>query len=459
VRGFVIAAPQTMIHNYSPSIDKRALLVSLAAAVFCALFAGLPPALRLARADVEPALRAGGRGLASGRSRLQAVLVISQVATALVLATGAGLLVRSFIRLLDVNPGFDSDHVLTISTQMPGSARTPPQRTAIYQEMRTQLMSVPGVAEVAAVSRLPMLGRNLGSWIFIEGKSRPGDPKIDVEYRVATAGYFSAMGIPLRAGRIFNATDDADPGSAIIVNETAARRFWPGESPVGKHVKLTATPEKEPWRTVIGVVGDLRHVGLDVDVLPEIYRPYSVNPLGAPILVVRTSTDPAALAQTLVSRVQSVNSEVPAYDIHVMRDLVSRSASQRRFVMSILAGFALAALLLAGVGVFGVMSRLVTSRTPELGVRMALGATPGTAAQLIATQGARLAGAGVVAGLVGAAITTRLISALLFEVRPFDPIAFGAAVAVLIACTALACGVPVWRATRVDPLVALRCDD
>ncbi len=193
--------------------------------------------------------------------------------------------------------------------------------------------------------------------------------------------------------------------------------------------------------------------------LPEVYRPYALNPLSNPILVIRTGTDPASLIQTLTSRVQAISPDVPAYDVHLMRDLIARSTAQRRFVMGILAGFAISALVLAGVGIFGIMSRLVTRRTPELGVRIALGATPGIAAQLIAGQGARLASAGVLIGLAGAAMMTRFIRALLFEVRPLDPVVFAVAVALLVLCIAVACFVPVWRATRVDPLVALRRDD
>jgi predicted permease len=448
-----------MLHQYAPAVDSRALIFSLILALFCAVIAALPPARRLTKADIEPVLRAAGRGLAGNRGRLQGALVIAQVASALILLTGAGLLVRSFMRLLEVNPGFDGSNVVTISTQVPSSGTAPAQRAAAYERMRMQLENVPGVAAVGAVSRLPLLGRNLGSWIFVEGKSRLGDPQVDIEYRVATASYFNVMRIPLREGRMFEPADDANPAQSVLINQTAARRFWPDESAAGKRIKLGPNPERQPWITVIGVVGDVHHGGLDIDVLPEVYRPYALNPLSSPILVIRTGTDPASLMQTLTSRVQAVSSEVPAYDVHLMRDLIARSTAQRRFVMGILAGFAISALVLAGVGIFGIMSRLVARRTPELGVRMALGATPGIAAQLIAGQGARLALAGVVIGLAGSAIMTRFIRTLLFEVRPLDPAAFAAAVIVLVLCIALACFVPVWRATRVDPVVALRRED
>ena len=192
----------------------------------------------------------------------------------------------SFRRLLDVNPGFDPHNLATIATQMPISAATPAQRTAMYRLMRERLLAVPGVQSVGAGRRLPLAGRNLGSWMFIEGQPITGGPGMDVEYRVATPDYLETMRIPLRAGRAFDDRDEANPASVLLINETAARRFWPGENPVGKRVKLGATPERLPWITVVGVVGDLRHSGLDIDPRPEIYRPYAVNPLGAPVLVV-----------------------------------------------------------------------------------------------------------------------------------------------------------------------------
>jgi predicted permease len=459
VRAFIAAAPAAMLHQYAPAIDKRALIVTLILAIFCAVVAALPPALRLAKLDVEPVLRAAGRGLTGSRGRLQGALVIAQVASALILLTGAGLLLRSFIRLLEVDPGFDERNVVTISTMVPASGTAPAQRAAAYEHMRTQLENVPGVAAVGAVSRLPLMGRNLGSWIFVEGRSRLGDPQVDIEYRVATASYFNVMRIPLREGRMFEPADDATPAQSVLINQTAARRFWPGESAVGRRIKLGPNPERQPWINIIGVVGDVHHGGLDIDVLPEVYRPYALNPLNNPILVIRTGMDPASLIQTLTSRVQAVSPDVPAYDVSLMRDLIARSTAQRRFVMGILAGFAISALILAGVGIFGIMSRLVVRRTPELGVRMALGATPDVAAQLIAGQGARLALCGILIGLAGAAIMTHFIRTLLFEVRPLDPAAFVAAVAVLLLSIGLACFVPVWRATRLDPLVALRRED
>jgi putative ABC transport system permease protein len=393
-----------------------------------------------------------------GHHRVRSALVMGQVALALVLLVGSGLLIRSFQRLLEVNPGFNPRNLVTISTQVPAAARTPEQRTAVFRAMRNQLAAVPGVVSVAAVSRLPLLGRSLGSWVFVEGKSMPGTPTADVEYRVATGNYFAAMGIPLRAGRLFDDHDDANAASVLLINETMARKFWRGENPIGKRVKLGAVPERLPWITVIGVVGDIRHVGLDTEPRSEIYRPYAVNPLGAPALVIRTRVDPGPMASSLSAAVRSVNAEVPAYDVFLMEALVDRSTRERRFVMLLLSGYAFAALLLAGVGIYGTVSQSVVQRTQEIGLRMALGASPRTVLRMVFRAGLRLLAVGIGLGSMAALGLTWLMRSMLFEVRPLDPLAFAAAAAVLAAFAMLACYLPARRATRVDPLIALRHD-
>jgi putative ABC transport system permease protein len=302
-----------------------------------------------------------------------------------------------------------------------------------------------------------MQGMSLGSALFIEGKSTPGEQGPDVEYRVVTDNYFATMGIPLRSGRIFD-DHDAHPESVLAINQTMAQRFWPGESPLGKRIKLGPSPETKPWITIVGVVGDIRHFGLDAEPRPEIYRPFAYNPLGAPILAIRTAGDPVALAETLAARVRSVSEEAPAYHVSSMQDLVDRSTMQRRFAMWMLTVFSLAALVLAAVGIYGTMSQAVAQRTQEIGLRMALGSSPGEAMALVFRDGMKLAALGIAIGTVGAAALTHLMRKLLFEVQPLDPVAFAFAAAVLAAFAALACYVPARRATRVDPLVALRAD-
>ncbi len=455
LRFLVKIGPASLLEGRAIHLDPRALLFTAASVLICTVLAGLPPAWRMARAELGTALREAGRSLTAGQHRLRSALVILQVAVALVLLVGASLLVRSFVRLLDVDPGFNPRNVVTISTQVPATAQSPEQRTAIYRLIRERLLEVPGVTNVATVSRLPLGGMNLGTWVFVEGKSVPGEPGVDVEYRTATPSYFETMNIPLRAGRFF---DDRDGASIVLINETMARRFWPGENPIGRRIRLGADTDRQPWITVVGVVGDVRHVGLDTAPRPELYRPYAVNPQGAPILVIRTSSDPKPLVNSLAAAVRSVDASMPAFNVYLMETLVDRSTTQRRFVMWLLAGFALAALLLAVVGIYGVISHSVAQRTPEIGLRMALGASPAGALGLVFAQGFRLTAIGIALGSLAAAGLTRLMRNLLFEVKPLDPVAFVVAAVMLAAFALFACYLPARRATQVDPLIALRHD-
>jgi len=457
LRSLIAIGPERLVHNRAIHMDTRALLFTAAIVLSAAILAGLPPAWRVLRAEIGHALREAGRGLTAGHHRVRAVLVGGQVAMAMVLLVGSGLLIRSFQRLLDVNPGFNAHHLVTISTQVPTSAQTAAQRTAIYRTIRERLAALPGVEEVGAVSRLPLMGRNLGVWVSVEGKSVPGAPLADVEYRVATPSYFHTMGIPLRAGRFFDDHDDATAGSIAVINETMAHKFWPGESPIGSRVRLGANQKTAQPVTVIGVVGDIRHEAIETEPRPEIYRPYALNPLSAPVLVIRTRADPAAVA-ALSETVRSVSAEVPAYDVFPMQVLVDRSTQQRRFVMWLLTVYAIAALLLAGVGIYGTVSEAVLQRTQEIGLRMALGASSGEVLQMVFGQGMRVVAVGVAVGALAAAGLTWLMRGILFEVRPLDPWAFAAAVLSLAGFAFLACYLPARRATRVDPLVALRHD-
>lgn len=458
---FLIATgPPTLLRGEDIRLDARALAFTTVMVLLCAILAGLPPAWRMARAEIGNVLRAGGRAVSDNRGhhRFRSALVIAQVAVALVLLVGAGLLIRSFQHLLEINPGFDARNVITISTQLPANARTPEQRTGVYRLMRDRLAAEPGVVSVAAVSRLPFMGKNLGSWAYIEGRSAQGEPGFEVEYRVATASYFAAMGIPLRAGRLFDEHDDANAAAVVLINETMARKFWPGGDAVGKRIKLSATPERAPWIGVVGVVGDVRHFGLEAAPRPEIYRPYAVNPLGAPVLVIRTRGDAAASVSALAKAIRSVHPDIPAYSQFSMQDLVNRSTTQRRFVMMLLAGFAVAALLLAGVGIYGTVSQSVVQRTQEIGLRVALGASPGAVLHLVFGEGFRLMAIGIGFGSAAAAGMAWLMRTLLFEVRPLDPVAFLAAAVTLGVFALVACYVPARRATRVDPMIALRSD-
>jgi putative ABC transport system permease protein len=392
----------------------------------------------------------------AGHRRLRAVLVAGQIAAALVLLVGAGLLMRSFQHLLEVRPGIDARNLIAVSTQLPPGARTPAQRLAFWERMRSALESTPGVSGVAAVSRLPFGGANLGTWVFAEGVSRPGDPPREAEYRVCTSNYFAVMGIPLIAGRQFDAHDDLNPAAVAIVNQSMARQMWPGMDPVGRRFKTGSNPETAPWITVMGVVGDVRHFGLEADARPEMYRTYAVNPLGAPNVVVRARADGVSLISELSARIRALDPNVPTYNATSMEALVERSTAQRRFVMLLLASFAMAALLVAGVGVYGMMSQAVAQRTAEIGLRMALGASQSAVLGLVFRQGARLLGAGIAAGFAIAIGLAWFMRGLLFAMGPFDPVAFVLAAAVLAGFALAACYIPARRASRVDPIAAMR---
>jgi predicted permease len=377
-------------------------------------------------------------------------MVTLELAAALILLTGAGLAIHSFERLLEVNPGFDSRGLITATTLTPPGAITPQQRAAIYEGIRQQILGTPGVLSVDAVTRLPFNGANLGTTVTVEGVTRPGDPPVEVEYRRSTPGYFATMRIPLLRGRFLN---DHDNAAAVVVNRAFEKRFWPSGSAIGKRFRGEAS---EPWSTIVGVVGDVRHFGLDADVRPEIHRSYNLNPFFTPILVIRTRGDAGALMSGVAAKIRAVDAAMPVYNIFPMQDLVDRSTAQRRFLMWLLTGFAATALLLAAAGVYGAVLQMVAGRSQEIGLRMALGASPREALLLVFGDGMRLAAIGIGAGAIAAALLTRLMQGLLFEVRALDPLAFAGAIIVLAAVGALACYLPARSATRVDPVDTLR---
>ena len=455
LRFLIARGPEALVRTRPIHLDARALAWTCATVLLCALLSGLPPAWRMVRGEIAGALREAGRGLTAGHRALRSALVVVQVAAALILLVGAGLLIRSFQRLLDVDPGFDPHRLITVTTLLPGSVRTPAQATGIWRRIAENVASTPGVVSVAAVSRLPLMGSNLGTWLYREGHIVPGEPGFDTEYRVATPGYFATMRIPLRSGRLFDEHDEVNPACCALINEAAARRIFAGEDPVGRRIKLGSPAAGTPWVTIVGVIGNVRHVGLDVDPRPEVYRPYAFNPLGNPVLVIRTAVDPEGLAAVLAAKVR-VDPTMPAYNLYPMQALVDRSTVERRFVMLLLSGFALAAMLLAAVGVYGTVAQAVTRRSREIGVRIALGASPASALLLVFREGIRLMAAGLAIGTVAAAALTRLMRNLLFEVRPLDAASFLAAALVLAGTAMLACYVPARRATRVDPLAILR---
>ncbi len=453
VRVLSAAAPGGLI-PVGLHLDGRALAFTAAVVLICTIAAGLPPAWSALNNNLQDALRQAGRGLTRASHRLRASLVVLEVAAALALLVGAGLLIRSFTRLLDVNPGFDARNLISISTQTPPSLTKPDQRAAFYQQIRQDLLSMPTVEAVDAISRLPLSGTTLGSSVLVEGHPPGRGEGPNVEFRRATPGYFGTMRIPLRDGRVF---DDHDGGALVaVISETMQRKLWPGETAIGRRIKLGPDPAKLPWITVIGVVGDVRHYALDAEAPAMAYVPYAQSPLFAPILVIRTRVAADTIIAALAARVRASDAAVPAYDVYSMETLIDRSTAQRRFVMSLLTGFALAALLLAMVGVFGAVSQAVAQRTREIGLRMALGSSAGEAVIMVFRDGMRLALLGAAIGIAAGAGLTQLLRNLLFEVQPLDALSFAGATVTLLFAAALACYLPARKATRVDPLIALR---
>jgi predicted permease len=456
LRLLLVISPPTFLRR-SVALDARAVVFTLAAVLLSAVLSSLPAVWRLLRVEIAASLGQAGRAITSTHHRLRSALVVSQVALALVLLVGAGLLTRSFLRLLDVSPGFPTEKVFTVSTQVPSTALAPAQRAAIYQAVRDRILALPDIVSVGAVSRLPLGGQHITSWLWKEGV-QAADEKPEIEYRVATPSYFATTGIPLLSGRLFDGSDEPRAASVAVINRAAARRFWPNEDPVGRRIRLGANPPPSAGITIVGVVGDVRHFGLDVEPQPEVIRPYALNPLFSPVLVIRARRATPALLPAIASAIRSVNPEMPVYNEFRMSDLVSKSLAQRRFVMSLLAGFAAAALLLAAVGLYGVATEIVLRRTREIGLRIALGASRGNVLALVFGQGLRLVLAGAAIGCAAAATLTRLMRSLLFEVQPLDGLAFLCAPLLLVATTVLACYAPAWRACRLDPLTALRED-
>lgn len=444
--------PAGIVQGARIGLDWRALLFTAGVVVAATLLAGLAPAIRAAFGATGAVMREG-RGNIGHPSAARMTLATLQIAFALALVTGAGLLIRSFLNVIQIQPGFQSQGVVSIATQLPPEPNMA-RRYAMYESMKHALLATPGVVAVGAVSRLPMLGQNLGSLLIVEGRARDQHPP-EVEYRVATPSYFGAMGIPLKAGRLFHDRDS----SAMLIDEVTAKRHFPNEDPVGKRLMFLANANG-PWFTIVGVVGAVRHFGLESEPRPIIYRLAAASPLNAPILVIKTaSSSPETTGQwiqPLARVIRQTQPSVATYEMHALEGLVVRSTAERRFLMWVVTAFAAAALLLAAIGFYGAISQSVASRTQEIGVRMALGASPSEVLSMVFAECARVAGLGIVIGLGLSWVAARVAQKLLFLVQPHDALVMVSAVVTLLVAGGIASYAPARRATRVDPLVALR---
>jgi len=446
-------------------VDPAVLGFTFAVSLFTGLLFGMAPALHFSGRGVQGNLKEATRGSSAGAAhqRLRNIVVVAEVAFSLMLLIGAGLLVRSFDRLLRVSPGFQAGHVLTMQISLPETRyKEHSEIVTFYQRLLEGVRALPGVQAAGAVHNLPLSGSYFSGGVTIEDTAATGvrrDPKthfasIEADRRPVTPGYFEAMQIPLLQGRLFTDADDSQAPPVAIVDADFARRFWPEQDPIGKRVSAGDSD----WRTVVGVVGHVRHYALNVRGREQVYFPQTQSRFNirAMFVAVRAAGDPAELASAIRRQAAQLDPEQPVYAVKTMDDLLGASVAEPRLNLILLGSFAGLALLLATVGIYGVLAYSVTQRTREIGIRLALGARPGDALLLVVRQGLLLALAGVAAGLAGSLAVARFLSALLFGVTPTDPLTYAAVSALLLGVALAACCVPARRAARVEPIVALR---
>jgi putative ABC transport system permease protein len=445
-------------------IDGMVVLFTIAIAIVTGILFGLAPAFSATR-GISNALKEGGRGAAGARARnrVRGMLVVVELALAVMLLAGAGLLLRSFMKLQTVDPGFKVDPALTFDLTLPDARyKEDERRLAFFDQLLPRLRALPGVQAASSVLGLPLSGLDL--IISFEIKGRPPVPPAQqpaMQVRVATPDYFGTIGIPLRRGRFFTDDDTAGSPRVVLITESAARQFFPKEEPIGKTITLgwrrgpgTARAGGE----VVGIVGDVKDAGLNEPNPPQIYLPYRQWPVGSMTVVLKTSVPPASLADAVRSEVYAVDSSLPVSNVNTLDAILAKSISQQRFYMLLLSIFAAVALALAAVGIFGVLSYAVSQRTREIGIRMALGAQGSTVIRLVVRQALLLVGSGVAAGLAFGLLLSQTMTKMLFAIAPTDPATYVTVSAVLAVVALLASYVPARRATRVDPIVALRSE-
>ena len=473
IDGLVQLSPASLPRLQSVGVNAVVLAFTFVLSMATGVLFGLAPAIQGSRVDLQQVMREAAPSASSaGRaSRTRGALVVGEFAVAFVLLAGAGLLVQSFWRLERVDLGFRPDSVLTARIWLPqpndpksGPYFTHDARVSFYRRVLERVSALPGVDAVGGISSLPLGGATARTSFSIEGRPLDVDAVATSEQSLVTPGYFQALGIDLVRGRAFDDHDDLRAPAGIIVSDSFARQFFADEDPIGRRITLgargrlaSAPPVPPAWLTIVGVVRDVKSARLDATPLPMMYRSVLQSSSLNMTLVLRTTAEPAALADAVRREVRAVDPNEPVFAVKTMVTVVASALAERRFTMLLLVLFALTALVLAVVGIYGVMAYFVTHRTHEIGIRMALGASPADVVAMVLGQGLSLVAAGVVAGVIGALLLTRAVSALLFGISPRDPFTFAALSAILTAAALLACYVPARRATRVDPIRALRC--
>jgi putative ABC transport system permease protein len=455
-----LAPPDTLPRVEQIGIDGWVLAFTFAISLVTGLGFGIIPAIQATQSELRESLSLGGRTLTGRHERLRGALVVSEIALSLVLLTGAGLMLKSFIRLRSSETGFQAENVMTMSVELPdGAYQNASQIHAFRERTLEKLSQLPGVTATAALNWLPLGGMlTMGDFQLEGGRKFPRGYMVDKP--VVSPTYFRTMGIRLLRGRDFSASDNANSPAVAVVSKSVARRLWPGEDPIGKRVSEEDNPRPTDWVTVVGVVEDVKQMGMADKPRDTVYQPLAqINRPGwisHVAFVVRTASNPELLATAMRAAVRDVDRNQPVQSVATMQTLIDKSTAEPRFQTRLLGAFSLLALLLAAVGTYGVLAYSVSQRTHEMGIRMALGAEARDVLRLVLRRTLVLAGAGVLIGTAGALAVTRVLQKFLFEVKPNDPAIF-IAVAALLACVALAAGwIPAWRATRVDPVEALR---
>ena len=448
--------------KYAPGWDQlginpAVLLFTIALSLLSGLVFGLAPALQVSKPNLNNALKEGGRQGGGGSHRLRSSLVVFEIALSLILLVGAGLLVRSFLSLLKTNPGFNPDHLMTMSLVLPAAKyKDEASRSAFFTDLVQRVQNVPGVQSAALVNYIPLGGSNSSESFLVEGVPEPPPgQEFDGRYRVCTPDYFETMGIALLKGRAFTAADKAGNTPVAIVNETMARKYWPNADAVGKRFRFYGPIDKNPWMEIVGIAQDVKH-DLNTPMTSDFFLPHAQDSWNGMVLVARTTVDPASTASALRQEVWAIDKDQPVFDLKTMEQVRSLSVALYSFSSVMLAVFAGVALILAAVGIYGVMAFAVTQRTQEIGIRMALGARGVDVLRLVLRNGMALALIGIGLGLAGAWGLTRFLAKLLVGVTATDFLTFSIVTFTLLFAALLACYLPARRATKVDPVVALR---
>lgn len=456
--------PPNMSLSAKLAIDSPILGYTLLVSLLTGVVFGLAPALQASRINLNAALKQGGRsiGLDAGGNRLRSVMVVGEVALALVLLVGAGLLIQTLFKLRNQYSGLRAENLLTLRTNLPEKKyKEPAKRVAFYDQVLERVKSLPGVVSGGYTTTVPLEWKGGTSGFIPEGRLPESGLSYDANHRLVSWEYLQTMGIPLKQGRHFNSGDNTQSMPVAIVNETMARQYWPGEEALGKRFKID-TDSDVPWLTIVGIVADIRQMGMDVPVKAEMYFPHQQDtqaPWFAPRdLVIRASVDPMSLVAAVRAEIRNVDPDQPVSNIRTMDEVLGEESAPRELSMTLLVVFAGLALLLAAIGIYGVLAYFVAQSTPEIGIRLAMGAQAGDVMSLVLRRGMTLTLLGVGIGLIGSFLLTRLMSTLLYGVSASDPTTFGVIAFLLTAVALLACYIPARRATKIDPMIALRSE-